>query len=61
MPMRQLVHTTIDETFVQSSVSYAPMRSVDVVRKRSLQAVVSRSDDKCVTRLVGEMTSLSVS
>ena len=33
----------------------------DVVGKRSLQAVVSRSDsDKCVTRLVGQMTSLSL-
>jgi len=35
-------------------------RAVDVVTKRS-QAVVSGSDDKCVTRLVGEMTSISAS
>ena len=35
--------------------------AVDVVEKRSLQAVVSRSDsDNCVTRLVGQMTSLSL-
>ena len=53
------LHTpTIDANFRRVRQT----RAVDVVGKRSQAVVgVSRSDDKCVTRLVGEMTPFTAS
>jgi len=54
-------HTpTIRANFCQFPRRVRQTQANDVIGKRS-QAVVSRSDDKCVTWLVGEITSPSAS
>jgi len=57
LPTSRLAHCTIDANFHGFSRCVCQTLAVDVVMKGS-QTVVSRSEDKCVTRLVGEMISV---